>query len=152
MKFDKQSKNKEAEIWKWNLPSVGIFFLIFLFTYAGLTKLLERDLFYLNLLNTPLIIIEKPWALTLSWFVPLLELFIVLLLIFPKTKLKALYISISLLSVYVLYILALLFIAPFRPCACAGIVDSFSWEQQLWFTLGCLSIAVLTLYLIKRFK
>lgn len=136
--------------WKRNIASTGYIFLIILFMYACVTKLLERDLFYLNLLNSPILTIEKSWVAIASWLIPFMELFVVFLLVYPKTKVKGLYSSIGLLSLYTLYILTLLFIAPYRPCACGGIIDSFTWEQQLWFTLGCLSIAVLTLYLKKH--
>lgn len=134
---------------KQTISLLGINFLVLLFTYAGLTKLLERDLFYLNLLNSPILPVEKPWIVITSWFIPLMELFLVFLLVYPNTKLKGIYMSIGLLSLYLLYILALLFVAPYQPCSCGGITALFSWEQQLWFTLGCLVFAGVLLYLKK---
>lgn len=135
--------------WTQTIQLLGTNFLIILFTYAGVTKLLEKELFYLNLLNSPVLTVEKQWIVLLSWIIPFMELFTVFLLVFARTKLKGVYLSIVLLSTYLLYILLLFFRAPYRPCSCGGIIDLLSWEQQLWFTLSCLGFAGGLLYLKK---
>lgn len=135
------------KVFRKHITAMGIYFLIALFTYAALTKLMEGDRFYLNLLNSPILSIGKSWTFLVSWFIPLVELLIVLFLIYPKTKLAGLYMSSVLLSIYFIYILGLLFMASYQPCSCGGIAKFLSWEQQLWFTLGCLGIACMTLYL-----
>ena len=133
--------------WKQTIQSSLINFLILLFTYAGVTKILEWELFYLNLLNSPLLPLSKTWIVITAWVVPSIEILLVVLLIYPKTKLIGVYSGTMLLSVYTLYLLALIFLAPYQPCSCGGIIASFTWVQQLWFTLGCLIFASLTLYL-----
>lgn len=135
--------------WKKTIYISGFNFLVLLFTYAGVSKLLEQEKFYLNLLNSPLLPVPALWIVLASWGLPLLELFLVFLLVYPKTKLIGVYSSIGLLSLYTLYLLALLFLAPYQPCTCGGIIGLLSWEQQLWFTLGCMGFAGLTLYLKK---
>lgn len=135
--------------WKQTIYLSGINFLVLLFTYAGLSKFLEWEEFYLNLLNSPLLPVPETWTVLASWGLPVTELFLVVLLIYPKTKLIALCMSIGILSLYILYLLALIFLAPYQPCSCGGIIALLTWEQQLWFTLGCLSFASLTLFLKK---
>lgn len=132
------------------IVETGIYFLILLFAYTSTTKLLERDQFYLNLLNSPILLVEKQWIAFASWFIPFMELFIVFLLVFPKTKWSGLYLSVGLLGLYTFYILTLLFVAPYQPCSCGSITALFSWGQQLWFTLGCLGFAGVLFYLKKQ--
>lgn len=137
---------------KRNSIIIGICVLVILFTYVGITQIIFRDNVELNLLNSPLLSIPKTWITILSWFIPVLELLTVALLLFPRSQLIGLYLTISILAIYICYNLGILYIAPYIPCSCGGMLKFLSWQQQLWITISCLIIAVLTLYLKKTIK
>ncbi|MFD1283299.1 MauE/DoxX family redox-associated membrane protein [Mesonia ostreae] len=137
---------------KRNRIIIGTCVLVILFTYVGITQIIFRDNVELNLLNSPLLSIPETEISLLSWFIPILELLAVVLLLFPRSHLIGLYLTISILAIYTCYNLGILYIVPYIPCSCGGMLKFLSWQQQLWITISCLIIAVLTLYLKKTIK
>ena len=71
--------------------------VIFLFGYTAISKLLSIDRFEAVLEQSPLI---SSGAAMLAWQIPLVELFIVLLLIFSATRKIGLWVSAILLSFF----------------------------------------------------
>lgn len=113
---------------------------IVLFMYAGLTKLLEVDLFYDNLYNSPLLPKSETLLYIMTWTIPLIEIIIAIALCFNSFNKKALISIILLLGIYSIYIAAILWIAPYQPCSCGGVVRLLSWEEHL--ILNALSIGL----------
>lgn len=136
---------------KYRLSEIIRFFLAILFIYTGATKLFDYSSFYDNLYNNPLI---KSRLLTnfLSIGVPILEFIVGSLLLYPKKKLLGITGAIGLLSLFTIYILGILFLSPYTPCSCGGIISLLSWHQHLYFNLGCIAIGLLGLYLMKNNK
>ncbi|WP_187248587.1 MauE/DoxX family redox-associated membrane protein, partial [Mesonia sp. K4-1] len=126
--------------------------LVLLFTYIGINQLIFRDDFELNLLNSSLLPIPEMWVSLLSWFIPLLELLAVFLLLWVRSQYIGIYLAIFLLLMYTCYNLGILYIAPYIPCSCGGMLGFLSWQQQLWVSLGGLMIAILTFYFNKTVK
>ncbi|MBD3662182.1 MAG: hypothetical protein HUJ11_08505, partial [Arenibacter algicola] len=113
-----------------------------LLTYAGLTKFLEGHRFYDNLRNSPIIGGETLASLA-SWMVPLAELAVALLLVKSRTRLIGLYGALGLMLLFTGYTVAIVFIAPYRPCSCGGVISLLSWEQHLVLNILFLLLAIL---------
>ncbi|PZD76442.1 hypothetical protein DNG35_11990 [Mesonia sp. K7] len=92
------------------------------------------------------------WVATLSWIIPLLEISVALLLVWPRLQKIALYMSIAILGGYVIYSGSILYIAPYIPCSCGGMFKFLSWQQQLGLSIVFLVIAIGTLYLSNTLK
>ncbi|GBF18237.1 hypothetical protein C21_00394 [Arenibacter sp. NBRC 103722] len=123
---------------------VEVIYLLFivLLTYAGLTKFLEGHRFYDNLRNSPIIGGETLASLA-SWMVPLAELAVALLLVKSRTRLIGLYGALGLMLLFTGYTVAIVFIAPYRPCSCGGVISLLSWEQHLVLNILFLLLAIL---------
>lgn len=135
---------------KINRTIIGISILVILFTYLGINRLAFRESFAFNLLNSPLLPISRPYAFLISWLIPLLELLTAILLLWPRSQFIGLNFGIFLLGVYSCYVLGILYLASYTPCSCGGILDFLSWQQQLWISLICFTIASLTFYYYKK--
>lgn len=124
---------------------------IVLLTYAGLTKFLEGHRFYDNLRNSPIIGGETLASLA-SWMVPLAELAVALLLVKSRTRLIGLYGALGLMLLFTGYTVAIVFIAPYRPCSCGGVISLLSWEQHLVLNVVLLLLALLAIWFSPKHK
>lgn len=113
--------------------------LILLFGYTASSKLITRDVFETVLSGTPFI---SKGAAFLAWLVPLSELVIVLLLIFPLSRLWGFYTSLILLSAFTIYLLLMLATASRLPCSCGGIISSLSWNVHIAVNAAFICIAI----------
>jgi hypothetical protein len=117
--------------------------LMLLFVFAAFSKLFDLNTFRDNMYNQRI----PHWLATLSiWSIPPAELAIVVCLLFSRTQRTGFYLSLILLSLYTLYIAAiLLHFFPKIPCSCGGILRQMSWQQHLWFNLSFLILTILAL-------
>jgi hypothetical protein len=106
--------------------------LIFLFTYTATSKLFENKGFVAVLQRLPLV---ERGAGAIAVLLPVAELFIVLLLIFERTRLKGLYASLLLLSVFTGYLLYMVLYVPGLPCSCGGVIGRMGWRTHIIFNL-----------------
>jgi hypothetical protein len=132
------------------LEIVSILFIL-LFTYAGLTKLLEGHRFYDNIRNSP-ILGGKTVASLASWTVPLAELAVALLLVRTRTRLMGLCGAMGLMLLFTGYTVAIVFFAPYRPCSCGGVISLLSWEQHLVLNVALLLLALLAILFSPKHK
>lgn len=102
--------------------------LLFLFGYTGISKLLDIENFRASLSRIPFI--EKG-AAALALAVPMAELVVVLLLFFPATRLKGLYGAAGMLSLFSIYLIGMLWLAPQLPCSCGGVISGMGWWAHL---------------------
>jgi hypothetical protein len=107
-------------------------FLIFLFIYTATDKLvhLDKNAFVLN--QMPML---AGYGKHLALGIPVTEILISLLLVFPATKLKGLYAALALMSVFTIYLLAMLAKGGVMPCSCGGVIAKMSWGQHLAFNI-----------------
>lgn len=119
---------------------------IILFVYAGLTKLMEGQMFYDNIRNSP-VLGGKTMASLASWLIPLAEIGTALLIAWRTTRLKGLFGALVLMVLFTGYTIAILFFAPYIPCSCGGVITLLSWEQHLVFNIIFLGLAVLGIVL-----
>jgi uncharacterized membrane protein YphA (DoxX/SURF4 family) len=111
------------------LPAI---LLVMLFTYAGLSKLLQYDTFKYQLGQSPFV---TAYADIIAWLLPIAELLIAALLISPKTRLSGLYLSYALMMAFTLYIYAMLHYSYFVPCSCGGLLSQMNWDQHFIFNI-----------------
>lgn len=119
--------------------------LVLLFIYAGFSKLFNMEEFTGTLSNQP---ISHRLALGIAWSVPIIEILIASCLLFEGTKKTGFYASFLLLSIFTLYIGAvLLHFFPRTPCSCGGVIRKLSWQQHLWFNFFFLFLSLLAIFL-----
>lgn len=114
--------------------------LIFLWTYAAMSKLLSYEQSRMQMMNQVFpAIINK----ILLWAVPVSELLIAGLLLSKKWFIPGLLFSCLLLFLFSVYILLIMSNAFGRiPCSCGGIISRLSWGQHLVFNAAFLVLAL----------
>lgn len=111
--------------------------LILLFAYTALSKLFSFDRFLSVLRSVP---VTAPGADVVAWTVVLIEAAIVLLLLFPPTRLKGLYGALGLLLVFTVYLVYMLLFVPHLPCACGGVIGALGWKGHVLLNVGLLGV------------
>ncbi|MBT0810104.1 hypothetical protein KIH41_02265 [Litoribacter ruber] len=127
------------------LTEVTALLLILLMGYTGLAKLVDFQGFQSAMQNQE---IPFDWARQLAWAIPLVEMLLVGLLLWEKTRIWGFIGSLALLSIFSTYV-GLIWIGSFPrvPCGCAGIFDSMNWGAHLAVNLGFAAISALGIYL-----
>ncbi|MES2875456.1 MAG: MauE/DoxX family redox-associated membrane protein [Bacteroidota bacterium] len=112
-----------------------------MFFYASFSKLSNYEKAERDMKNQ---IFPQPIAELLTWLIPLIEILVVLLLLFPQTRKTALWASLALLIVFTAYI-ALIMTGIFGriPCSCGGILQHMSYGTHLLFNLFFICISLL---------
>lgn len=106
----------------------SFYLLIFLWTYTGVSKLIDHDIFESTLHQSPII---KEYSAIISWLVPIVEITLVMLLFSKKYFRLALFFSLLLLFVFTGYIVYLILFIPALPCLCGGVLKAISWNGHL---------------------
>ncbi|WP_143959245.1 MauE/DoxX family redox-associated membrane protein [Litoribacter populi] len=119
--------------------------LVILYTYTGVAKLVDFGGFRSSMLNQPF---PTEWAEVFALAVPVGELALVALLLWPSTRLAGMVGSLILMTAFTTYV-ALIYIGAFPrvPCGCAGIFDSMSWGAHLVVNLVFVAISAVGIYL-----
>ena len=113
--------------------------LILLFLYTVTAKLIDFKGFAADLRNQPFPNSVVPF---LVWFLPSLELLIILALLFEKSRGAGFLASGLLMSVFTIYTAAvLLHFFPRTPCSCGGVIKKLSWGQHLALNIFYLGIS-----------
>jgi len=114
--------------------------LTILFVYTAVSKLIHLDLFQWRLELMPYI---SPYASSISWAVPFLELVIAGLLWFTRYRTLALYASLVLLGSFTIYILIVLKYSESIPCSCGGVISTLGWKDHILFNVTFMFMALL---------
>jgi hypothetical protein len=115
-----------------------------LFTYAAVGKLVDMDAFRFQLEQG---LLPSDWALLVVWSIPCIELFIVLLFLFPKANKIALYASLALLVFFTTYIIVLFMGDGPLPCSCGGVINELGWWEHLFLNLFLIGVCVLGIWI-----
>ncbi|HMV08156.1 MAG TPA: MauE/DoxX family redox-associated membrane protein [Cyclobacteriaceae bacterium] len=129
--------------------SLASAFLILLFTYAALSKLLDYQRFSGQIESSLLL---KYWAGVLAWMIPGIELCVVVLLIVPSWRRIGFVFSALLLLMFTIYIAMMLISFDTLPCSCGGVFERMSWTQHLAFNIVFTLIAVAGIFGMSRKK
>lgn len=120
----------------------GLFILLFL--YTATSKLADHQTFQLQMSKSPFI---TNYANLLVWLVPVVEIGVALLLMFPKTILQGLFASFGLMTLFTLYVFGILHFSQEIPCSCGGIVSAMSWQQHLVFNCVLVVLSIIAIVL-----
>ena len=127
---------------------VSLLFIV-LFVYAAVSKLLDFENFQIQLGQSPLL---SAFADTISWSVPVLELFTASLLIVPRFRKVGLYIAFTLMVMFTTYIFIILHYSAFVPCSCGGVLDKMGWKGHLVFNACFTILALVSLVMMKHYE
>ena len=122
------------------------YIFIVLFLYASVSKILDFENFQVQIAQSPLL---SSYAGIVSYFVIIIELMIVAILLFPKTKYIGLYSSLGIMSAFTMYIYLILEYSEFVPCSCGGILENMSWRTHLIFNAICVIILIIAIFLTE---
>lgn len=123
--------------------------LLLLFLYTAISKLLTHKDF-VNTLGSSVLLAR--YAQMISWFIPIVEICIALLLFFPSTRLPGLYASALLLFVFTVYIVYMLNVDKDISCTCGGVVSALSWKQHIVFNAIFLLITIFGILIYRNQK
>lgn len=120
---------------------VGLIFMMLL--YASFSKYFDFSAFQRAMHNQPF---PSWFSDVLVIFLPPMEIMAAVLIAFDKTRIIGLKATITLMTTFTLYIVAiLLHLFPMVPCTCGGIIRLMSWSQHLLFNLFFIAIAITAL-------
>ncbi len=108
------------------------FLLIALFASAAITKLAEFPRF-VDQLSQISFFTHFPYLVAVV--VPLAELVVVGLLLFPRVRMAGLYGSFFLMLAFTVYLYVLQRFGNNVVCSCGGIISSLSTTQHFWFNV-----------------
>ena len=103
---------------------------ILLFVYTAVSKLLDFQNFRVQLGQSPLL---SAFAGYIAWMVPILELFIVLLIVSKRWRIIGLLGALCMMVMFTAYIFIILNYSPFVPCSCGGILEKMGWQEHFIF-------------------
>jgi hypothetical protein len=112
--------------------------LALLFFYAAVSKLDQYSIFRLQLQKFPLAL---PLVKQMAWLVPVTELVIAGLLLFPALQVKGLFSALFFLSLYTIYLTCMPDSRFTLPCRCGEPWPSFSVRSNMIFNLLCVLVA-----------
>ena len=121
--------------------------LVFLFAYTAISKFFNFNVFRFTLGMAPVI---GSFAGFMSIAIPAVNLVVALLLLVPRTRKAALWLSLFLLGAYTSYIGYVLLVSKQLPCSCNGIVPWLSWTNHFWLNLFIIALVISGLLLSKR--
>ncbi len=122
---------------------------VVMFIYAATSKFLDFENFRLKLGRFPIISSYADW---IAWGVPVIEIFIAGLFLFPKFMLPAFYASFSLMTIFTTYIILVLKFSDSIPCSCGGIISKLGWKEHLIFNIAFIALALLGILLSRNQK
>lgn len=123
------------------IEAVSLFYIL-LFVYAAMSKILEFENFQAQLGQSSII---GAYAGIVSYSIIIIELLVSVMLVIPSLKLKGLYISFILMSLFTVYIFIILNFTSNIPCSCGGILEKMTWKVHLVFNIISLMIAGLAI-------
>ncbi|WP_462244976.1 MauE/DoxX family redox-associated membrane protein [Ferruginibacter sp.] len=129
--------------------SLTCYLLIFLFTYTGITKLIDHSIFKSSILQSSII---SNYATVISLSIPLLELSIVVMLVFEKYRQKGFLFSLLLMAAFTIYITYMILFIPHLPCSCGGILKELSWSNHLLFNSFVILLILVSLLSQNKHK
>ena len=123
------------------------YFFILLFLYTGVAKLMEVHLFKEQLVSSPLL---GSMAGFLSWALPIAEIILSIALFIPAFRLKALYTTLAVMSLFTIYVVIIYFMDNHISCSCGGIIEELTPQQHILFNSACVLLSILGILIVHR--
>lgn len=121
--------------------------MVLLFAYTSVSKIVEHDTFQFQLSRAPYIGLMAEFV---SLALPLLEIAVVVLLVWKKTRLIGLWASLLMMLLFTGYVGLMLLSGLHLPCTCGGVIQKLSWPQHLVFNMVFTIVAIAGIVLTKR--
>jgi len=122
--------------------------LILLFLYASMSKFMDFHTFIGEMNNQPL---PNSWTPFLVWFIPCSEILMSIALLFERTRLPGLYVSLGFMSLFTIYsIIIILNFFGRIPCSCGGVIKRLTWKQHIAFNLFFVVLSIAGIILQRR--
>ncbi|MDH5825832.1 MauE/DoxX family redox-associated membrane protein [Sphingobacterium faecium] len=120
-----------------------------LWAYISIPKLFKLKSFG-EILGTQAI---PKWSVPiLTWLIPILEIAVVCLLLFPETRLLGLYFSFGLMLIFTFYVSGIIFqVYDIYPCPCGGFFKHLTWRKHLQVNIWLTGIALVGI-LMEQFN
>lgn len=132
---------------KYYFTEIICLLFILLFIYASASKLMDFQHFRIQLGQSPLL---SAFAEQIAVIVPVSEIIICVLLLFPRYKAAGLFAAYGLMVMFTAYIFIILNYTSFVPCSCGGVLEKLGWQSHLVFNLFFVFLAVLGIILYKE--
>jgi putative oxidoreductase len=120
-------------------------FLVLLFTYTAASKFTDYHKFVYQMQRSPIALIHLS-APVLGVAVPVVESLIIIGLLLARARQLSLYASIALLSIFEIYITAMVLSGQHLPCSCGGVISALSWKAHILFNAIWIVIAAAGIY------
>jgi hypothetical protein len=121
--------------------------LAILFVYASLSKLLDYNVFKMQLSRSPFI---THFSTIIASLLPTIEIITGSLFVFGKWRLNALYASLFLLTLFTAYLVAMLNFSYYIPCSCGGVLSMLTWKQHIVFNAAFILLSLIAIFLSTR--
>ena len=125
---------------------IAILFMI-LFLYTGINKLMEYLVFKEQIAESPIL---RQMAPIISIALPIFEIVISILLLFPQLRVVGLYAALSMMVLFSLYIIGILIFNDKLPCSCGGVLSQLSWPQHLVFNGSFMMLGIIGIFLQRK--
>lgn len=129
------------------LADLATFFFIILFAYSGAAKLTEINTFRQQLASSPFM---GSIAGFVTWGLPIGELLLAIALFLPKFRLRALYVTLVLMTIFTGYVITILLIDDQLTCSCGGIIEDLTPKQHILFNSACVILSLLAILVFRR--
>lgn len=124
-------------------------FFVILFCYAAISKVLDFDNLQVQISASPLLNVSSQF---LPSTIIIVELLIAGLLCYRKTRTAGLIGSFILMLIFTGYIALIIRTSKNLPCSCGGILEKMSWQQHLYFNIGCVVLTIIALGLNLKYS
>lgn len=133
-----------------SLVFIGELLLILVFSYTAIHKIIDFSGWIKKV--SVLDLVREYNLLWLGYLVPFLEIIIVVLFCFEKTKKTGAYLSSLAMTFFTVYIFYKIYIAEDSLCPCGGIFSSLTLDKHLIVNIILLLISILLLINRKNEK
>ncbi len=142
------NSEKAKSGWRASLFNVAVYAYAALWSYAAFIKLSDAERAQIEMKRQ---VFPPAWGEWIFYLIPCIEIILVIFLMNPATKRKALAASLILISLLSSYmILVLLRVFGSIPCFTGGVYVNWSFGEHLIFNLLLAALAVITLVLTRR--
>jgi putative oxidoreductase len=130
------------------IKNIIVFLLVLLWVYAAASKLIDFNIFKVQMHRQILPAFAKT---SLLYILPGLEIAAALLLLFDKSQLAGFVISLGLMAAFTVYVgLAVFRIFDQVPCSCGGVINKLGWDGHFIFNIFFTLLAAIGFYISFR--
>jgi hypothetical protein len=122
------------------------YFFILLFLYTGVAKLTEIHSFREQMASSPLL---GSLSGIITWALPIGEIILAIGLFLPAFRLRALYATLALMSLFTIYVIVILFIDNQLSCSCGGIIEELTPKQHIIFNSACVILSLVGIIAVR---